>query len=71
MNESLEALPIWWGFLHSGAAMANTGSPTKEQVRDYMLRRQAAHVPPPTPEQVREQLGMKILDAQRRANTRR
>jgi hypothetical protein len=31
--------------------------PTKEQVRAYMASRGRAHRPPPTPEEVRRQLG--------------
>jgi hypothetical protein len=31
--------------------------PTKEQVRDYMQHREQDHTPPPTPEQIRRELG--------------
>jgi hypothetical protein len=34
--------------------------PTKEQVRAYMVSRGRAHRPPPTPEDIRRQLGWKL-----------
>lgn len=35
--------------------------PTKEQVRAYMARREAAQRPPPTPEEIRRQLGWRMV----------
>jgi hypothetical protein len=35
--------------------------PSKEQVRQWMQQRQVEHKPPPTPEQVRQQLGWHLL----------
>jgi hypothetical protein len=34
--------------------------PTKEQVRAYMLAREAARHPPPPPEEIRRQLGWRV-----------
>ena len=34
--------------------------PTKEQVRAYMAAREAARRPPPSPEEIRRQLGWRI-----------
>lgn len=34
--------------------------PTKEQVRAYMARREAARRPPPSPEEIRRQLGWRM-----------
>jgi hypothetical protein len=34
--------------------------PTKEQVRAYMASRGRAHRPPPTPEEIRRQLGWRL-----------
>ena len=34
--------------------------PTKEQVRAYMLAREAARRPPPPPEEIRRQLGWRL-----------
>lgn len=34
--------------------------PTKEQVRAYMVAREAARRPPPPPEEIRRQLGWRI-----------
>jgi len=34
--------------------------PTKEQVRAYMLAREAARHPPPAPEEIRRQLGWRL-----------
>jgi hypothetical protein len=36
--------------------------PTKEQIRDWMQQRQAEKKPPPTPAQVREQLGWHLIN---------
>lgn len=38
--------------------------PTKEQVRAYMAQRERAHRPPPTPEEIRRQLGWRIAPAE-------
>ena len=37
--------------------MQNGMHPTKEQVRAYMHAREGDHRPPPTPEEIRRQLG--------------
>ncbi len=36
--------------------------PTKEQVRAYMAAREAARHPPPSPEEIRRQLGWRLQD---------
>jgi hypothetical protein len=35
--------------------------PTKEQVRQWMQKRQVAHQPPPTPEQIKRELGWDLI----------
>jgi phosphoribosylaminoimidazole-succinocarboxamide synthase len=47
--------------------MTQTSKPDKQQVRNYMAQRQAEHKPPPTPEQIREELGWKLVEAEREA----
>ena len=37
--------------------------PTKEQVRAYMVAREAARHPPPPPEEIRRQLGWRLQQA--------
>ena len=44
--------------------------PTKEQVREYLRRRQIAHSPPPDIHEIRRQLGFTLLEAQRLQTTR-
>jgi hypothetical protein len=39
--------------------------PTKEQVRQYMERRQAAQSPPPLIKEIRRQLGWGLVDMAR------
>lgn len=41
--------------------MTLTTHPTKEQVREWQQQRIKEHTPPPTPAQVREQLGWHML----------
>lgn len=41
----------------SGLAMQRIVHPTKEQVRAYMLAREAARRPPPPPAEIRRELG--------------
>jgi hypothetical protein len=43
----------------------NQLSPTKEQVREYLERRQAEHKPPPTLIEIRKQLGWNLSEATR------
>ncbi len=37
--------------------MSESSLPSKEQVRDWMAQRQAAHKPPPDIKQIRRELG--------------
>jgi hypothetical protein len=46
--------------------MDPTCKPTKEQVREYMERRQAAHTPPPSRDEIRRQLGWDLIEAERK-----
>jgi hypothetical protein len=49
------------------AAMTNTTRPAKETVREYFQRRTLAPLePPPTPEEIRQQLGWHLIPANRR-----
>jgi hypothetical protein len=40
--------------------------PSKQQVRQYMQERNKAKTPPPTPEQIRRELGWSMLQGQKR-----
>jgi hypothetical protein len=40
--------------------------PTKEQVREYMERRQAEHTPPPSRDEIRRQLGWDLIRDERK-----
>lgn len=51
--------------------MVKTVKPTKEQVRDYMERRQAEHRPPPSREEIRRQLGWELIEMERAERRRR
>jgi hypothetical protein len=44
--------------------------PTPQQVRDWMARQVAEHTPPPTPEQIRQELGWHLLAPDRNAPAR-
>ncbi len=47
--------------------MTNTTRPAKETVREYFQRRTLAPLePPPTPEEIRQQLGWHLIPANRR-----
>lgn len=41
--------------------MQSKPHPTQQQVRDWMTQRQVDHTPPPTPEEVRRQLGWNLV----------
>src|SRR5471030_869683 len=41
----------------TGERMQSIPHPSKEQVRAYMRQRESAHRPPPTPDEIRRQLG--------------
>jgi hypothetical protein len=45
--------------------MDPTAKPTKQQVREYMERRQAEHTPPPSRDEIRRQLGWDLIAQQR------
>lgn len=45
--------------------MVMTVKPAKEQVREYLLRRQAEHKPPPSCEEIRRQLGWELIRMER------
>lgn len=51
--------------------MVNTAKPSKEQVREYMARRQAQHQPPPSCQEIRRQLGWELVEAEREERSRR
>jgi hypothetical protein len=50
--------------------MVKTVKPTKEQVREYMGRRQAEHKPPPSREEIRRQLGWELIEMEREERRR-
>jgi hypothetical protein len=45
--------------------MTQTTHPTKQLVRDYMDERTKSGDPPPTPEEIRSELGWHLLPANR------
>jgi hypothetical protein len=47
--------------------MTQTSKPDREVVRTWMQQRQASGSPPPSPEQVRIELGWKLVEAEREA----
>jgi len=47
-------------------AMKQTSKPDKQRVRDYMQQRQAEQKPPPTPDEVRRQMGWDLMEAERK-----
>ncbi len=49
------------GLLLAGGIMATVTHPTKEQVRAHMQRRAREHTPPPSPEDIRRELGWHML----------
>jgi hypothetical protein len=51
--------------------MVKTVKPSKEQVREYMERRQAQHKPLPTREEIRRQLGWELIEKERDERRRR
>jgi hypothetical protein len=50
--------------------MTQTSKPSNQQVRNWMHRRQADRSPPPSPEQVRMELGWKLVEAERETTNR-
>lgn len=61
-----------WAVLHRWRCeMINTVKPSKEQVREYMERRQAQHQPPPSCQEIRRQLGWELAEAEREERSRR
>lgn len=48
--------------------MTQTSKPSNQQVRSWMQRRQADRTPPPAPEQIRRELGWKMVEAERETN---
>lgn len=45
--------------------MTQTSKPTAAAVRSWMQQRQGDRTPPPSLEQVRQQLGWKLIEAER------
>ncbi|MBD8531521.1 MULTISPECIES: hypothetical protein [unclassified Massilia] len=50
--------------------MPQTSKPTNEQVRNWMQQRQADRSPPPTPDEIRRQLGWNLVEAEREKTNR-
>jgi hypothetical protein len=50
--------------------MVNTPKPSREQVRAYMERRQAQHQPPPSCQEIRQQLGWELGEEERKERSR-
>lgn len=48
-----------------GAAMDNVNKPSKESIRAWLDRRQSNDQPPPSPHQIREELGWKLIEKER------
>jgi hypothetical protein len=45
--------------------MTQVTHPTKQEVRDFMASRRQELGPPPSPEMIREQLGWRLVEAER------
>lgn len=51
-------------FLHQPAPVLLPAThPSKEAVRKHLEDRRAAHTPPPPPERIREELGWRLIPA--------
>jgi hypothetical protein len=50
--------------------MHQTSKPDLELVRNWMQQRHVAVTPPPSPEQVRTELGWKLVEAERENTSR-
>jgi hypothetical protein len=48
--------------------MTQTTKPSNQQVRSWMHQRQADRTPPPAPEQIRTELGWKMVEVERQTN---
>jgi hypothetical protein len=48
-------------------AMTQTSKPSNQQVRNWMQQRQVDRTPPPAPEEIRTQLGWRLIEAEREA----
>lgn len=46
--------------------MTPTSKPSKQQVRDFMAQRRDEQAPPPSPERIREMLGWKLIEDERK-----
>jgi hypothetical protein len=51
--------------------MHQTSKPDRELLRNWMQQRQVAVTPPPSPEEVRRQLGWGLVEAEREAKQHR
>jgi hypothetical protein len=49
--------------------MGSFTQPTKEQIRQYMVQRQAAHSPPPSMKEIRRQLGWELTEVARHCHS--
>jgi hypothetical protein len=50
--------------------MTQTSKPSNQQVRSWMQQRQADKSPPPSPEEIRTQLGWRLVEAEREMTNR-
>jgi hypothetical protein len=48
--------------------MTHTTKPSNQIVRSWMQQRQVDRTPPPAPEQIRVELGWKMVEAERETN---
>ncbi len=46
--------------------MPDVSKPSKERLADYLAKRHRERLPPPTPEQIRRELGWKMLPNNKR-----
>lgn len=51
--------------------MTQTSKPSQQQEREWMQKRQAERTPPPSPEQIRRQLGWDLVAAEAEARMQR
>jgi hypothetical protein len=51
--------------------MTQTIKPSNQQVRSWMQQRQAERKPPPSPDEIRRELGWQMVEAERAASRRK
>jgi hypothetical protein len=64
--ETFKASLNRWLFCILAPVKVHMNQPTKEQVREYMQQRQAAHCPPPSQKEINRMLGRDLIEQERK-----